>query len=147
MLKKNVSAPAKLMKSVKSKAVVARELEFHTAINKIFDILNSIDVDKSYSKFYKKNLKKHESDEYLLNRLYKKSVSSNKPQVVKTKRKFIITSISPPKNNSEKSKSSSNKISKTLISNSGRVFTIIDIDDDKKKKLPPYYNLQIKNVL
>ena len=120
MLKKNVSAPAKLMKSVKSKSEVTSDLEFHTAVNKIFDILNSVDIDKYYSQYYKKKLKKNESDEYLLNKLYKKPVSS--------KRKFIITSISPPKNKSEKSKSSSNKNSETkLISKSGKVFTIIDV--------------------
>ena len=58
MLKKNVSAPAKLMKSVKSKSEVTSDLEFHTAVNKIFDILNSVDIDKYYSQYYKKKLKK-----------------------------------------------------------------------------------------
>jgi hypothetical protein len=112
MNKKNISAPAKLMKSKHNP-----KSEFHTAVSKILNIINNLQyendkkkIDKVYNAKYPKDLKMP-SDTYLLNKIY-----------IKPRRKFTITDIVPEKK--PESKTSSSKLR--------RKFTITDIVPEKK---------------
>jgi len=126
MTKKYVSAPAKLMKSVKSKP----KSEFHRALTNINNIINNIQyekdkkkIDKSYKKKFT-NKPQLVSDTYLLNKIYSKP------------RKFFrITDVSPEKDKDSKNLAgSSNKQNVITVTNNSknntykrRVFTIIDV--------------------
>jgi len=131
MTKKYVSAPAKLMKSVKSKP----KSEFHSAINNINNIINNIQYDKdkkSIDNFYKKkftNKPQLKSDTYLLNKIY------SKPRKI-----FKIIDVSPEKDKSSKNLAGSSiKQSVITVTNNvknntykRKVFTIIDVPTGAK---------------
>jgi hypothetical protein len=127
MTKKYVSAPAKLMKSVKSKP----KSEFHIAVANIINIIDNLKyekdkktIDNSYKKKFSKN-SQLESDAYLLNKIY-----------TKPRRKFRISNISPEKDNKSPKNvaKSSNRENVITITSNGKnntykrkVFTIIDV--------------------
>jgi hypothetical protein len=127
MTKKYVSAPAKLMKSVKSKP----KSEFHSAVTNIINIIDNLKyekdkktIDNSYKKKFSKN-SQLASDTYLLNKIY-----------TKPRRKFRISNISPEKDNKspknvEKSSNRENVISITSNGKNNtynrKVITIIDV--------------------
>ena len=142
MTKKYVSAPAKLMKSVKSKP----KSEFHSALTNINNIINSIQYEKDKKKIdnsYKKkftNKAQLVSDTYLLNKIYSKP------------RKFFrITDVSPEKDKGSKNLAgSSNKQNVITVTNNSknntykrRVFTIIDVPTGAKTgALHPTYSIK-----
>ena len=142
MTKKYVSAPAKLMKSVKSKP----KSEFHSALTNINNIINSIQYEKDKKKIdnsYKKkftNKPQLVSDTYLLNKIYSKP------------RKFFrITDVSPEKDKDSKNLAgSSNKQNVITVTNNSknntykrRVFTIIDVPTGAKTgALHPTYSIK-----
>jgi hypothetical protein len=142
MTKKYVSAPAKLMKSVKSKP----KSEFHSALTNINNIINSIQYEKDKKKIdnsYKKkfnNKAQLVSDTYLLNKIYSKP------------RKFFrITDVSPEKDKDSKNLAgSSNKQNVITVTNNSknntykrRVFTIIDVPTGAKTgALHPTYSIK-----
>jgi hypothetical protein len=127
MTKKYVSAPAKLMKSVKSKP----KSEFHSAVTNIINIIDNLKyekdkktIDNSYKKKFSKN-SQLASDTYLLNKIY-----------TKPRRKFRISNISPEKDNKSPKNvaKSSNRENVITITSNGKnntykrkVFTIIDV--------------------
>ena len=127
MTKKYVSAPAKLMKSVKSKP----KSEFHSAVTNIINIIDNLKYDKdkktidnSYKKKFSKN-SQLASDTYLLNKIY-----------TKPRRNFRISNISPEKDNKSPKNvaKSSNRENVITITSNGKnntykrkVFTIIDV--------------------
>lgn len=142
MTKKYVSAPAKLMKSVKSKP----KSEFHSALTNINNIINNIqyekdkkNIDKSYKKKFT-NKPQLVSDTYLLNKIYSKP------------RKFFrITDVSPEKDKGSKNLAgSSNKQNVITVTNNSknntykrRVFTIIDVPTGAKTgALHPTYSIK-----
>jgi hypothetical protein len=142
MTKKYVSAPAKLMKSVKSKP----KSEFHRALTNINNIINNIQyekdkkkIDKSYKKKFT-NKPQLVSDTYLLNKIYSKP------------RKFFrITDVSPEKDKDSKNLAgSSNKQNVITVTNNSknntykrRVFTIIDVPTGAKTgALHPTYSIK-----
>ena len=142
MTKKYVSAPAKLMKSVKSKP----KSEFHSALTNINNIINNIQyekdkkkIDKSYKKKFT-NKPQLVSDTYLLNKIYSKP------------RKFFrITDVSPEKDKGSKNLAgSSNKQNVITVTNNSknntykrRVFTIIDVPTGAKTgALHPTYSIK-----
>jgi hypothetical protein len=142
MTKKYVSAPAKLMKSVKSKP----KSEFHSALTNINNIINNIQyekdkkkIDKSYKKKFT-NKPQLVSDTYLLNKIYSKP------------RKFFrITDVSPEKDKDSKNLAgSSNKQNVITVTNNSknntykrRVFTIIDVPTGAKTgALHPTYSIK-----
>jgi len=127
MTKKYVSAPAKLMKSVKSKP----KSEFHSAVTNIINIIDNLKYDKdkkTIDKSYKKKFSKNSqlaSDTYLLNKIY-----------TKPRRNFRISNISPEKDNKSPKNvaKSSNRENVITITSNGKnntykrkVFTIIDV--------------------
>ena len=142
MTKKYVSAPAKLMKSVKSKP----KSEFHSALTNINNIINSIQyekdkkkIDKSYKKKFN-NKAQLVSDTYLLNKIY------SKPRKI-----FRITDVSPEKDKGSKNLAgSSNKQNVITVTNNSknntykrRVFTIIDVPIGAKTgALHPTYSIK-----
>ena len=142
MTKKYVSAPAKLMKSVKSKP----KSEFHSALTNINNIINSIQYEKDKKKIdnsYKKKFTNNPqlvSDTYLLNKIYSKP------------RKFFrITDVSPEKDKDSKNLAgSSNKQNVITVTNNSknntykrRVFTIIDVPTGAKTgALHPTYSIK-----
>lgn len=111
--RKNVSAPAKLMKNSSSKP----KSQFHTAIYNIDKIFNNYELEKDKKKIdksFKSKFPKNEKlipDNVLLNNIYRKPM-----------RKFIITVVSPTPV-SESAKSSSKTVR--------RKFIITDNDDPK----------------
>jgi hypothetical protein len=127
MTKKYVSAPAKLMKSVKSKP----KSEFHSAVTNIINIIDNLKyekdkktIDNSYKKKFSKN-SQLASDTYLLNKIY-----------TKPRRNFRISNISPEKDNKSPKNvaKSSNRENVITITSNGKnntykrkVFTIIDV--------------------
>jgi hypothetical protein len=142
MTKKYVSAPSKLMKSVKSKP----KSEFHRALTNINNIINNIQyekdkkkIDKSYKKKFT-NKPQLVSDTYLLNKIYSKP------------RKFFrITDVSPEKDKDSKNLAgSSNKQNVITVTNNSknntykrRVFTIIDVPTGAKTgALHPTYSIK-----
>ena len=142
MTKKYVSAPAKLMKSVKSKP----KSEFHSALTNINNIINNIQyekdkkkIDKSYKKKFN-NKAQLVSDTYLLNKIY------SKPRKI-----FRITDVSPEKDKGSKNLAgSSNKQNVITVTNNSknntykrRVFTIIDVPTGAKTgALHPTYSIK-----
>jgi len=142
MTKKYVSAPAKLMKSVKSKP----KSEFHRALTNINNIINNIQyekdkkkIDKSYKKKFT-NKPQLVSDTYLLNKIY------SKPRKI-----FRITDVSPEKDKDSKNLAgSSNKQNVITVTNNSknntykrRVFTIIDVPTGAKTgALHPTYSIK-----
>ena len=124
MNKKNFSAPAKLMKSVKSKP----KSDFHKALSNIVNIINNIEydndkkkIDKVYNSKYPKDFK-FPSDTYLLDKIYKKPrrkftiidvEEEKKANSSKPRRIFRITDAYPE--NKKDSKSSSSKSKKFII--------------------------------
>ena len=142
MTKKYVSAPAKLMKSVKSKP----KSEFHSALTNINNIINNIqyekdkkNIDKSYKKKFT-NKPQLVSDTYLLNKIY------SKPRNF-----FRITDVSPEKDKGSKNLAgSSNKQNVITVTNNSknntykrRVFTIIDVPTGAKTgALHPTYSIK-----
>ena len=134
MTKKYVSAPAKLMKSVKSKP----KSEFHSALTNINNIINSIQYEKYKKKF--NNKAQLVSDTYLLNKIY------SKPRKI-----FRITDVSPEKDKGSKNLAgSSNKQNVITVTNNSknntykrRVFTIIDVPIGAKTgALHPTYSIK-----
>jgi hypothetical protein len=142
MTKKYVSAPSKLMKSVKSKP----KSEFHRALTNINNIINNIQyekdkkkIDKSYKKKFT-NKPQLVSDTYLLNKIY------SKPRKI-----FRITDVSPEKDKDSKNLAgSSNKQNVITVTNNSknntykrRVFTIIDVPTGAKTgALHPTYSIK-----
>ena len=137
MNKKNFSAPAKLMKSVKSKP----KSDFHKALSNIVNIINNIEyendkkkIDKVYNSKYPKDFK-FPSDTYLLDKIYKKPRrkftiidvdEEKKANSSKPRRIFRITDASPE--NKKDSKSSSSKSKKKFI------ITISNYNEKKMEK-------------
>jgi hypothetical protein len=129
MNKKNFSAPAKLMKSVKSKP----KSDFHKALSNIVNIINNIEyendkkkIDKVYNSKYPKDFK-FPSDTYLLDKIYKKPRrkftiidvdEEKKANSSKPRRIFRITDASPENKKDSKSSSSKSKKFTITISNS-----------------------------
>jgi hypothetical protein len=128
MIKKNFSAPAKLMKSVKSKP----KSDFHKALSNIVNIINNIEydndkkkIDKVYNSKYPKDFK-FPSDTYLLDKIYKKprrkftiiDVEEKKANSSKPRRIFRITDAYPENKKDSKSSSSKSKKFTITISNS-----------------------------
>jgi len=131
MNKKNFSAPAKLMKSVKSNS----KSDFHKAISNIVNIINSIEyendkkkIDKVYNSKYPRDFK-FPSDNYLLDKIYKKprrnfriidvEEEKNKESSSKPRRTFRITDSYPEHKKDSSSSSSKSKKKYTItISNS-----------------------------
>ena len=129
MIKKNFSAPAKLMKSVKSKP----KSDFHKALSNIVNIINNIEydndkkkIDKVYNSKYPKDFK-FPSDTYLLDKIYKKPrrkftiidvEEEKKANSSKPRRIFRITDAYPENKKDSKSSSSKSKKFTITISNS-----------------------------
>ena len=129
MNKKNFSAPAKLMKSVKSKP----KSDFHKALSNIVNIINNIEyendkkkIDKVYNSKYPKDFK-FPSDTYLLDKIYKKPrrkftiidvEEEKKANSSKPRRIFRITDAYPENKKDSKSSSSKSKKFTITISNS-----------------------------
>lgn len=129
MNKKNFSAPAKLMKSVKSKP----KSDFHKALSNIVNIINNIEyendkkkIDKVYNSKYPRDFK-FPSDTYLLDKIYKKPRrkftiidvdEEKKANSSKPRRIFRITDASPENKKDSKSSSSKSKKFTITISNS-----------------------------
>ena len=125
MTKKYVSAPAKLMKSVKSKP----KSEFHSALTNINNIINSIQYEKDK----------------------KKIDNSYKKKFTKPRKIFRITDVSPEKDKGSKNLAgSSNKQNVITVTNNSknntykrRVFTIIDVPIGAKTgALHPTYSIK-----
>jgi len=128
MNKKFFSAPAKLMKSVKSNS----KSDFHKAISNIVNIINSIEydndkkkIDKVYNSKYPKDFK-FSSDTYLLDKIYKKP-----------RRNFRIIDVEEEKNTN----------SKAISSKPRRIFKIVDALPEKNKESKSSFPKSKKNII